>query len=224
MKGSKRVNYPRCTISYECKGEHLEAVMKSNSGDLGKTIRDGLNEIMDPGVVVTQVFASVVSVGTPRIIDVIIDVSIRTEKYSNSPEMIDSLDMTCDVHMDKILSIGAQGGSIKRLGIKVSCYGLPAIRVHYDAVNLIIPHNGTTLQGIEKLINCQVLRISDADSVTGHVLGILLIPDLKTFVSISGTSKLAWDTIIKKHLAGDRDILDCQEELRTAGLREFGKL
>lgn len=63
-------------------------------------------------------------------------------------------------------------------------------------------------------------------SVTSHVLGILLIPELIEISSINGINvelSAAID-IINKHLRCDRDILECQEELRSAGLREYGKL
>lgn len=64
-------------------------------------------------------------------------------------------------------------------------------------------------------------------SLKSHVLGVLMIPGL---VSIGVTDedmrfelvKVVW--IINNHLAGDRDILECQEELRSTGLREYGKL
>lgn len=66
-------------------------------------------------------------------------------------------------------------------------------------------------------------------SVTSHVLGILLIPRLnKIFttgpldIEVQPISRVI--VIINRHLESDRDILECQEELRTVGLREYGKL
>lgn len=63
------------------------------------------------------------------------------------------------------------------------------------------------------------------ECVESHVLGILLIPNLKEVDSYDATDKLERAiSIINKHLRDDRDILECQEDLRTAGLREYGRL
>lgn len=66
------------------------------------------------------------------------------------------------------------------------------------------------------------------DSIESHLLGILLIPRLMEIWIhsdwINATKPGQAASIINKHLRKDRDILECQEELRSAGLREFGKL
>lgn len=115
-----------------------------------------------------------------------------------------------------------------------------AMRVHNDRI--------TTLEGITPQCPTYVLTNLEAVSslkdihkqiksalildlprnVTSNILGILMIKNLSVLhnpgnKSSSSDIGRAID-IVKRHLDADRDILDCQEELRTAGLREFGKL
>lgn len=82
--------------------------------------------------------------------------------------------------------------------------------------------------GIEKLVKTCKGEMILPGQIKSHVLGLLLID------GITDVKFGAWhgdpyanpqlSDIMTKHLRGDRDILDCQEELRTAGLREYGRL
>jgi hypothetical protein len=55
------------------------------------------------------------------------------------------------------------------------------------------------------------------------VLGLLLIDGLKAaFFSQGWNDEL--QTIINKHLAGERDVFACQEELIENGLEDFAQL
>jgi hypothetical protein len=61
----------------------------------------------------------------------------------------------------------------------------------------------------------------------GPILGILMVKKLnKLDMSIVGSStkSCAVDRIMNKHLSGDRDVMDCHEELTRAGLKEYAKL
>jgi (2Fe-2S) ferredoxin len=55
------------------------------------------------------------------------------------------------------------------------------------------------------------------------MLCILLIKDLK-IIHFKNIDNEDAGVIIQRHLTGDRDILECQEELITNGLKEYAKL
>ena len=56
--------------------------------------------------------------------------------------------------------------------------------------------------------------------IKSHVLGLLLINDL---ASVWLDNKQV-EKIINKHLKGDRDFIDCQEELMNAGFDDYAQL
>lgn len=70
--------------------------------------------------------------------------------------------------------------------------------------------------------------------IKSHVLGLLKIEGLKRviigFINLANGGnaenkrKVKAHDIINKHLAGDRNLLVCQEELMDAGLEEFAQL
>ena len=74
---------------------------------------------------------------------------------------------------------------------------------------------------MKKIFLIPVLFLFSCKNLKTHMLGILLIKDLK---KISFSDNIEVQNIINKHLDGDRDILECQEELITNGLKEFAKL
>lgn len=61
--------------------------------------------------------------------------------------------------------------------------------------------------------------------IIGGLLSLLMLSEFKTLGSslINLDFKVARN-IINKHLQGDRDLLDCQEEMVQAGLKEFAKI
>ncbi|MGI0076581.1 MAG: hypothetical protein ACREAU_04140 [Nitrosopumilaceae archaeon] len=68
-----------------------------------------------------------------------------------------------------------------------------------------------------------ILTIDSA--VKSHIMGLMLIKNLK--IEISGVKNKQLKqaiAIMNKHLAGRRNIHDCQEELIEAGLSEYAKL
>ncbi len=79
----------------------------------------------------------------------------------------------------------------------------------------------TSLHNIHKIIN----HIGDGADFTknpikSHVLGLLLIDGLE---QVWFNNKKV-QSIINKHLKGDRDVFECQEELIEAGLDEYAQL
>ncbi len=59
-----------------------------------------------------------------------------------------------------------------------------------------------------------------SNPIKSHVLGVLLIDRLQYI----WMDNFKVQTIINKHLKGDRDIFACQEELIEAGFEEFAQL
>ena len=98
---------------------------------------------------------------------------------------------------------------------------------------LDLSHNAlTSLQGIHKLFKGGSLDgvISlDWCPIKSHILGLMLIPKLRGAYNESGGanpndfSKAI--VIVDKHLKSkERDVIDCQQELIEAGLKEFAQL
>lgn len=134
----------------------------------------------------------------------------------------------CSMNLDTLI------GAPDKVGGNLYAYGnyltnLEGISPYVgNSIYLSRNPNLTSFKGISKLIkHCK--QISVPTSLTSHVLGVLLIPGFEKLMVSSIARDLAPELttamdIINKHLQGDKDILECQEELRTAGLREFGKL
>lgn len=76
-----------------------------------------------------------------------------------------------------------------------------------------------TLRNVHKIIKFIGGDFYPPETIQSNVLGLLLINQLK-----SVKSGQRWAQIIRQHLRGDRDVLDCQEELIKSGLKEYAKL
>jgi hypothetical protein len=88
-----------------------------------------------------------------------------------------------------------------------------------SSINLSFMNN-TSMKSIhKKVLNAgELLQVGNIKAVTDSVLGLLLIP-YKTMI----IPPISWGSIIGKHRQS-RDILECQEELITEGLRQYAKL
>ena len=97
----------------------------------------------------------------------------------------------------------------------------------------------TSLQGIHKIFKGGTVDISNSTNgflyfynnpIKSHVLGLLLIPDIRCVTFISSGEKHAKpelamvEEILNKHIARDKDVVDCQQELIDAGLKAFAQL
>ncbi len=107
---------------------------------------------------------------------------------------------------------------------KLEYYGVPMSLIDYKVIKLFFNTRSLALSGFNKMIgkNCVQLDISNMDFVQSNVLSLLLLP--KTCKIKCNTIKEPWVKIVDKHLQCDRDILECQEELITNGLRQYAKL
>lgn len=88
--------------------------------------------------------------------------------------------------------------------------------------NLFISGNKlTSLHNIHKQIKRMGAYANFSNNpITSHVLGLLLVNGLYS-INLDNPKV---DTIMNKHLNGDRDVFACQEELIEAGLDEFAQL
>ena len=89
--------------------------------------------------------------------------------------------------------------------------------------------NLTTLAGIGKRYLKEIHgTFGITTSITSNILGILTIKHLENFYffpktpSTQRTNDAA--NILKLHFDGDKDIMECHEELVKAGLKEYAKL
>jgi len=90
-------------------------------------------------------------------------------------------------------------------------------------------HISTSLGNVHKFIKILRGNIFLSDHYEGPLLGLLLLKDFENIFRSNNDihpqrkNSKAFD-IINKHLDGDKDILECQEEPISAGLKEFAKL
>lgn len=94
-------------------------------------------------------------------------------------------------------------------------------------------NNLTSLQGIHKLFKGGYIKegidISE-NPISSHILGLLLIPELTEIgfdvEEFTGQDKKLLDAvrIINKHLHFKGDVIDCQQEMISAGLKEYAQL
>ena len=94
----------------------------------------------------------------------------------------------------------------------------------YATVNNPISH----LRGVGKdyLQECENIYIT-TEKITSHVLGLLRVKNLDFIYAFTIANKddnPKWLAIIDVHLRNGKDIMDCQEELIQAGLKEYAKL
>ncbi|MEM2159568.1 MAG: hypothetical protein QXN55_01285 [Candidatus Nitrosotenuis sp.] len=86
--------------------------------------------------------------------------------------------------------------------------------------------NELSLENI-KNIKCTYLFLFG--TVVSNALGLLLIPGLREVYSASNFSSKnevwnQWLSILRKHLEGDKDILECKADLIEAGYKELAKI
>ncbi len=78
----------------------------------------------------------------------------------------------------------------------------------------------TNLHNIHKMVDIDGAADFLANPITSHVLGLLMMPKLEE-VYLDNVKVLR---IINRHLAGDRDVFACQEELIDAGFEDYAQL
>jgi hypothetical protein len=103
--------------------------------------------------------------------------------------------------------------------------GIPKFEIDYEMV-IVYVKPGDTFSGIEKIITLsKEMHFNHCRNVKGNVLSLLKLntSDLSLF-SDDGSGDLEWITIVEKHFNGDKDVLECQEELIEAGYKEYAKL
>lgn len=100
--------------------------------------------------------------------------------------------------------------------------------VEYDLVRTVYPKPGASLKGIHKNLKCKTLNFyaSSCNNIQEGGLGILLIKNLEEILPPYSTNvtDIDWIKIIIKHFKGDKDVLECQEELIENGYKQFAKL
>jgi hypothetical protein len=88
-------------------------------------------------------------------------------------------------------------------------------------------HLVNSLHNIHKiLLNCKEIHIANQNHVTSHILGLFLTKANKITCS-SLSVRVPWWTSFYNHwgMTDDgNDMLECQEELITSGLRHYAKL
>lgn len=146
-------------------------------------------------------------------------VRVEDESYSSNP---DAMTKYCDEIRDRL-------SKVLRITVHVEIFeshhacsvcGIPSIRV--VAPNVHLTADGiTSLRGITGKLDCMQLVIVDPHSSIKS--GVLELLKMKSLRRLESNTHIEWVSIVNKHLSGDRDMLDCQEDLRSAGLKEYAR-
>jgi hypothetical protein len=128
---------------------------------------------------------------------------------------------------DECCDIVNEVGEVDRADSYLSCAGyLPPFPISYEVIHIALSKD-TVLTGIEKLIRCSDLYILRCEVLepTG-VLSLLKIKDCVIYLENgfkNGGPLCKWADIVQGHLDGDKDVMDCHEELTRAGLKAYAK-
>lgn len=102
-----------------------------------------------------------------------------------------------------------------------SLEGAP-MEVH-GSVNAVLCNSIISLKGIGKdYLRLIGEELSLPSSIKSNMLGIILIKELKLITFFRSIKKI--QDIFNDQLSGDRDIIECREELIQAGYKEYAKL
>lgn len=116
-------------------------------------------------------------------------------------------------------------GNVNPFGSFVISTEVPHFKVKckYMSLDLILPER--SFHNVHKMIECEELTFTgNMLNIKDSVLGLLLIKGL-TYLDFGIKNKKApWVQIIFNHFKGDKDVLECQEELIENGFKEYAKL
>lgn len=129
--------------------------------------------------------------------------------------------------LEDTIGNGLYSGGISKILVK---NGLPAFPIQAYTIEFLVGEN-FEFSGIEKLVsnteNLIFKRVSRLDPMP--VLSLFKLKNVRNisfqtdFKKSSSTVVTPW-RIIRKHLSGDKDILECREELIENGFKEWAKL
>jgi hypothetical protein len=149
--------------------------------------------------------------------------------------------MKCDhleIMSDKLKTLEHLNPTIKN-SLSLDTCNLTEFNCKVKANGLYLGSLGmTSLSGIQKHFelsdyinfNC---REGGHLKIDSHIMGVLLIKGglkrLSCSFGVSAAVQREWSLvkatfIINKHLEGDKDVMECHEELTRAGLKEYAKL
>lgn len=67
------------------------------------------------------------------------------------------------------------------------------------------------------------VTILNGEKIQSHVLGFMMMPKLQSIYT-EQNNPAEWIKVVQYHLQTDRDLLDCQEDLISKGLKEYAKI
>lgn len=146
------------------------------------------------------------------------------------------IDLEIEPHMNVIEIANKIKSSYQQIAVlennmnfdEIRLYDTLTFPVEYDYVRTVYPKPGASLRGIHKNLKCKTLNFyaASCNNIQEGGLGILLIKNLQEILLpySSAATDIEWIKIIKKHFDGDKDVLECQEELIENGYKQFAKL
>jgi hypothetical protein len=81
----------------------------------------------------------------------------------------------------------------------------------------------TSLQGIGKeyCLSAKIINLSGCEKLSSQMLGLMLVKNLQ---EIRFDVNKDLESIFNNHLSGNKDMMDCKEDLMNAGYKEYAKL
>lgn len=103
------------------------------------------------------------------------------------------------------------------------------IEADSDVVMNFSKYHDISLKDIHKKLSCTqgtIIETYALQNITSNALGLMMIKGCKNYMILNGyvPEDFEWITIIQRHMRGDRDVLDCQEELIRTGFKEIARL
>ena len=141
-----------------------------------------------------------------------------TENVYTNKQLLDTIKNDLVKYVEKVIgdsnSIDEDNSTFE-----LSFAELPKSKVEWDEIAIRpLAANPISLANIHNLIFCKKLRLGMTKNIKSNVLGLL---NMKS--DINFLLREPWTQIVEKYLH-DKDILECQEELIDAGLKDYAKL
>ena len=140
----------------------------------------------------------------------------RTEQVRIYHEIVNELNKQLNLDLELY-----DDSSIEYWGIV--CHGYPPFKLDCEYVYIWCKPN-MKLTNIDKLIKGDEITFNRCETIVGNVLSLLRIKHDSLFLFSNTKPVPEWIPIVTSHLKGNKDILDCQDELIDAGFKEYAKL
>jgi hypothetical protein len=155
------------------------------------------------------------------------DIIIIIEDLSRDNCQWTSIEKICEISKEVIDLIFEENSEneLENRKFLLMFLGVPTFPISMNEGSILIScKKGDTISRIDRIIgDCDCIEFERTDDIVGGVLSLLKLKQRKIQLDYPLNSP-SWQEIVIHYLNGDRDILDCQEELISAGYKEYARL